>query len=54
MVYGATVARALRTAMPLPHLQARKEKPDAVAMVQQRSHLDHCLLRVAPRTVGVL
>src|SRR6202163_4238596 len=25
-----------------------------VAMVQQRSHLDHCLLRVAPRTVGVL
>jgi hypothetical protein len=25
-----------------------------MAMVQQRSHLDHCLLRVAPRTVGVL
>ena len=25
-----------------------------VAMVQHCSHLDHCLLRVAPRTVGVL
>jgi hypothetical protein len=34
-------------------IRSFRAKATRVAMVQQRSHLDHRLLRVAPRTIGV-